>query len=70
MTARSLLAIGTGVGIQIQNQDLAVTVVRVRPSGAKVLGHLVISGFRGRPASEWGAEYAAFLRRAGAAELA
>ncbi|HSW48597.1 MAG TPA: PilN domain-containing protein [Bryobacteraceae bacterium] len=70
MNPRSLLALGTGVGVQILDQDLAVTVVRLRPSGAKVLGHSVIAGFRQRPAGEWGAEYAAFLRRTGAGHLA
>ncbi|MFB3776175.1 MAG: PilN domain-containing protein [Bryobacteraceae bacterium] len=70
MNSRSLLALGTGVGVQILDQNLVVTVVRLRPSGAKVLGHLVIAGFRQRPAAEWGAEYSAFLRRTGAAHLA
>ncbi len=38
MDARSILAIGTGVGIEIVGQDLHVAVARVRPGGIKVLG--------------------------------
>ncbi|RPI09010.1 MAG: hypothetical protein EHM65_09630 [Acidobacteriales bacterium] len=70
MDARSILAIGTGVGVEILGQDLHVAVVRVRPGGVKVFGHTVITAFRQRPAAEWGAEYAAFLRRLGAGYLA
>jgi len=40
------LAIGTGVGIEIGRQDLIVTVVRARPSGAKILGELIVPRFR------------------------
>ena len=70
MNARTLFALGTGIGVQIRGQDLAITVARLRPSGARVLGHAVISGFRQRPAAEWGAEYSSFLRRVGAGHLA
>ena len=70
MDARSILAIGTGVGVQIAGQDLHVTVARVRPGGVKVLGHTSITAFRQRPAAEWGAEYTEFLRRLGAGYLA
>ncbi len=65
-----MLAIGTGVGLEIKGQDLRVTVARVRPNGIKVLGSMVITGFRQRPAAEWGAEYAGFLRQLGASHLA
>ncbi len=70
MNARTILAIGTGVGVGVCAHDLHVTVVRVRPGGVKVLGSTVITGFRERPAADWGAEYAGFLRRLGAAHLA
>ena len=70
MNARSLLAVGTGVGLEITGQDLRVSVARVRPNGIKVLGSTVIAGFRQRPAAEWGAEYAVFLRHLGASHLA
>lgn len=70
MNLRSWLAVGTGVGIEIQGRDLAVTAVRVRPGGIAVAGHAVIAGFSQRPAAEWGAEYQAFLRRAGASHVA
>jgi Tfp pilus assembly protein PilN len=65
-----MLAVGTGVGLEIAGQDLRVTVSRVRPGGIRILGSTVIAGFRQRPAAEWGGEYAGFLRRLGASHLA
>jgi len=70
MDLRKLLAIGTGVGIEVRKQDLAVTLARVRPRGVVVLGSTVVPGFRERPASDWGAEYAQFLRQHGGSHLA
>jgi len=67
---RKWLAFGTGVGIEVGRHELRVVVARVRPSGARVLGATVIQDFRGRPAGEWGAEYAAFLKRLGLSHLA
>jgi Tfp pilus assembly protein PilN len=64
------LAIGTGIGIEIGSQDLTVTVVRLRPSGPRVLGELTIPHFREQAAAEWGAAYAAFLQKLGAGHLA
>jgi hypothetical protein len=64
------LAIGAGAGIEIDGADLDVTIVRVRPSGVKILGALRLERFADRPAAEWGAEYMKFLRQAGAAHLA
>jgi len=64
------LTAGTGVGIEIQGEDLRVAVVRVRPWGAVVLAAAVIARFRSRPAAEWGAEYADLLKAAGASHLA
>lgn len=64
------LAVGTGVGIEIRGEDLEVMLARVRPYGVRVLAATTIARFRQRPAAEWGAEYAAFLRRHGAAHLA
>jgi hypothetical protein len=66
---RRFLAFGTGVGIEIGAADLEVAVTRVRPSGIEVLGRLNVAGFASRPAAEWGAEYARFLKSAGAAQL-
>lgn len=68
--ARRILAFGTGVGLEIGDQDLRVSAVRVRPSGVSVLGSVVIAGFRQRPAAEWGQEYASFLRDVGAGHVA
>ncbi|HTB20019.1 MAG TPA: PilN domain-containing protein [Bryobacteraceae bacterium] len=64
------LAIGTGIGIEIGSQDLTVTVVRLRPSGARVLGELTIPHFREQPAADWGAAYASFLQKLGVGHLA
>ena len=63
-------AIGAGVAIDLSGENLRAAAVRVRPSGARVLGEIEIEGWRERPAAEWGAEYAAFLRRIDAAHLA
>ena len=67
---RKWMAFGTGAGIEIGAADLHVSVVRMRPTGAQILGETTITGFRERPASEWGAEYAAFLKKLGAAYVA
>ncbi len=64
-----LLAVGTGISLEVAGQDLVATVVRVRPGGIKILGSTTIAGFEERPAAEWGAEYAAFLHRMGAGHL-
>ncbi len=73
MTAAQLktwLAVGTGVGIEIGRDDLNVTVARVRPNGAKILGELTLHRFRELPAAEWGATYNAFLKKLGVRHLA
>ncbi|HXG34353.1 MAG TPA: PilN domain-containing protein [Bryobacteraceae bacterium] len=67
---RRILAVGTGVGISIGARTLQVVAARLRPSGAVVLGHTEIASFRERPAADWGAEYADFLRRLGLSHLA
>jgi Tfp pilus assembly protein PilN len=64
------LAFGTGVGIEMGREDLTVTVVRLRPSGVRVLGELTIPRFREQPAAEWGENYASFLEKLGARHLA
>jgi Tfp pilus assembly protein PilN len=66
---RRWLALGTGVGLEVRTNDLRVTVVRVRPSGAQLVGATTIAGFRERHATQWGHEYAEFLRQHGAAHL-
>ncbi len=67
---RKWLAFGTGVGIEMGREDLIVTVVRLRPSGVRVLGELTILRFREQPAAEWGENYASFLHKLGAQHLA
>jgi len=62
---RKLLANGSGVGIEIGAADLEVVAARVRLSRVRVLGRITIANFAGRPADEWGAEYARFLKSAG-----
>lgn len=65
-----MLATGTGVGIRIGGNDLDVVAARVRPSGVAVLGHIRIASYRERPAVDWGAEYADFLRQLGLSHMA
>jgi len=62
---RKLLAFGSGIGIEVGASDLEVVAVRVRPSRIQVAGRATIAGYAARPAGEWGAEYADFLRSAG-----
>jgi hypothetical protein len=69
MDIRTLLAFGTGVGIEIRERDLAVTITHVRPNGVKIAGSTVIQDFRERPAGEWGSEYLKFLREHGASHI-
>jgi len=70
MEIRNLLAFGSGVGIEIRANDLAITLAQVRPSGVRVVASTVIPDFRERPAGEWGSEYARFLREGGGSHLA
>src|SRR5271157_1877413 len=66
---RKLLAFGSGVGIEIGATDLEVAAVRVRPTRIRVLGRVTIHNFAARPAAEWGAEYARFLKSLGAGRM-
>ena len=66
---RKLLAFGSGVGLEIGSTDLEVAVTRVRPTKIQVLGRLTIKDYASRPAAEWGAEYAQFLKASGAERL-
>jgi type IV pilus assembly PilN-like protein len=63
-------AFGTAAGIEIGREKLTATVVRVRPWGVRILDELTIPEFQQRAASEWGATYAAFLKKLGATHLA
>jgi hypothetical protein len=67
---RKWLAFGTGVGIEITRENMLVTVVRVRPSGVKILGELTIPNYQTQTASEWGVSYAQFLKKMGLTHLA
>jgi Tfp pilus assembly protein PilN len=67
---RKWLALGTGVGMEMGREDLIVTVVRLRPSGVRVLGELTIPRFREQAAAEWGESYASFLEKLGVRHLA
>ncbi|HEU0120045.1 MAG TPA: hypothetical protein VFQ91_05925 [Bryobacteraceae bacterium] len=70
LSLRKWLAFGSGVGIEMGPENLTVSVVRMRPSGATVLGVETIEGFRGRPAAEWGLQYADFVKKHGVAHVA
>ena len=67
---RKWLAFGTGVGVEVRDQELQVTIVRVRPSETGVLGSATVTDYKTRPAAEWGAELTSFLRNVGAAHIA
>ena len=64
------VAFGTAAGVRIGRENLSVTVVRVRPTGARVLDELTIPNFRDQAAAEWGATYRNFLTKLGSAHLA
>jgi Tfp pilus assembly protein PilN len=66
---RKLLAVGTGVAIEIGDGELRVVAARVRPGGVRLLGSATITGFPQRPAADWGLVYADFVKRAGAAHV-
>lgn len=70
LSVRKWMAFGSGVGIEVGPADLTVSVVRMRPSGATVLGVETIENFRGRPAAEWGRQYADFVKKHGAGHVA
>lgn len=67
---RKLLSLGSGVGIEIGARDLSVSAVQVRPTGVRVLAAREIADYRNRPAAEWGAELAGYLREAGVGHVA
>lgn len=54
--------LGSGVGIEVRGDDLAVALVKSRWKGVTVAGRATLRDFRRRPASEWGEEYQAFLK--------
>lgn len=54
---------GTGLGVEIGAENLQVTLTVVRPAGIRILDTLEILRYRERPASEWGADFQAFLDR-------
>ena len=60
-----LARFGSGVGIEVGPENLEVVAVRVRPRRVRILGRLTIRDFASRPAAEWGAEYAGFLKSTG-----
>src|SRR5215831_12657648 len=66
---RKLLAFGSGVGIEIGATALEVVAARVRPAKIEVAGRLKIENYADRPAAEWGAEYASFLKSLGMGHL-
>lgn len=64
------LNFGSGVGLEIEPTRLRVSVVRVRPAGAQQLGIHHIENYLERPAAEWGAEYAQYLKSHGVSHAA
>jgi len=66
---RRWLTVGTGIGIEIRGPNLKILVVRLRPKGPAVVGHLEVRAFDERPPDEWGGEYKTFLRELGVARI-
>ena len=66
---KTWLAFGSGIGIEISGprdaESLRASAVRVRPTGARVIGKLEIENFAHQPAGVWGTEFSNFARRAG-----
>lgn len=66
---KRFLAIGSGVGFHIEGprgaESARVAAVRLRPGGARLLGSLTIQDLPHQPASTWGTDVAAFLRKQG-----
>ncbi|HEY2844055.1 MAG TPA: PilN domain-containing protein [Bryobacteraceae bacterium] len=64
-----MLAVGSGAGFEIAgprgSESLRISAVRVRPSGARVLGGFTVEDFQHQQAAAWGADYAAFLGKLG-----
>lgn len=67
---RRAFVFGTGFGIVISHGGLDLAIVRLRPSGARLVAETTIADFRARPAAQWGMELDAFLKRAGESRLA
>jgi hypothetical protein len=62
-TWRRWVAVGAGIGIECHGDDLLVTAVSVRFGKLTSLQELRIAAITQRPASDWGSEYADFLKR-------
>lgn len=67
---RRWLAFGTGVAIEIRNDELQTTIARVRPNRTAVLGSATVTEYKTRPAGEWGTELTRFLRKLGYGHVA
>jgi len=65
---RKWMALGTGVGIEARPDSLRIAISRMRPGGAEALAEKTIE-IGERTAASWGAEYAAFAKQHGAADV-
>jgi hypothetical protein len=63
---KKILAFGSGVGIEITGprgaETLRISAVKVRPTGARVLGGFSIENAAQQPAAEWGQAYSPIRR--------
>ena len=59
---RSWITFGSGVGIDCLGDDLLVTALNVRFGKVTLLGERRLREISSRPAADWGAEYASFLK--------
>ena len=67
---RTWLIFGTGLGIAVNGDNLAVAIARSRSAGPRLAASTTILNFRHRPATEWGNELIQFLISAGEPNLA
>ena len=67
---RRWLALGGGIGVECQGDDLLVTAIRVRFGRVILHEELRIPKISTRLAAEWGGEYAAFLKKLDLSHLA
>jgi len=67
---RSFITFGAGVGIDCLGDDLLVTALSVRFGRVTLLGERRLREISTRPAADWGAEYASFLKEFDLSHLA
>jgi hypothetical protein len=70
MGMRRWLATGSGAAVVVRERDLELCAVSLRFGRVRLAGEGRVENWRERPAAEWGAEIAAWLRKAGLQHVA